>query len=214
MIQRCFGMAILLLLFSNGYSQSNWELKKDKDGIQIYTAKITNSNIRSVKVVSTVKAYLSEFVAFIMDIEKQKDWSASTKETHILKHIGKNEIFYRSEISIPWPISNRDIVVDLKVSQQPLTKIISIECIAIPDSFPEQKNIVRIKHSYSFWVITPQPNGMINLEYTISLDPGGSIPNWLFNIFSTQAPYDSFKKMREKINDHVYLNNTIDFIKN
>jgi hypothetical protein len=39
----------------------------------------------------------------------------------------------------------------------------------------------------------------ISIVYTFEVDPGGSLPAWLVNSFADKAPYESFKKLSEKL---------------
>ena len=55
-------------------AQSVWELKKDVDGIQVFTANSPNSNFKSIKVECTVKAKAMQLVAFLTVSFIKKDF--------------------------------------------------------------------------------------------------------------------------------------------
>ena len=86
-------VAILLLSLINAgaCAQTDWQLKKDEDGIKVYTCSTPNSNFKSVKVECTVKATLSQLVAFLLDVEKQHDWVYNNKSSQLVKKIGDNK---------------------------------------------------------------------------------------------------------------------------
>jgi hypothetical protein len=194
-------------------AQADWELKQDKDGIRVYTKLMDNSPIKAVKTVCTINTSLTALTAVLLDIKSTPDWVYATKKISLLKQTSLSELFYYSEIEIPWPVSNRDFIVLLSVTQDPKTKVVSVIGYNKPDYLPENKNIVRIQHSYSKWLITPVQNGQVRIEYILEADPGGTVPAWLINMFATKGPFETFKNLREQVKKPVYHHTSLPFIK-
>ncbi len=194
------------LLFAAGtaYPQSDWTLKADKDGIKVYTKNLDNSPYKAVKTVCTVNASISRLTAVLLDIPNAKDWVYSTKSCTVLKQYSPTELFYYSELDIPWPVSNRDFIVKLIVSQDAATRAVTVLGENLPSYLPENKNIVRIQQSYSKWLITPVQKGQVQIEYVLQVDPGGNIPAWLINLFATKGPLESFQKLRSQVKKSIY----------
>ena len=120
---------------------------------------------------------------------------------------------YYSEVDIPWPASNRDFIVRLKVTQDERTKAVTVEGENKPALLPENKNIVRIRQSYSKWLITPLQNGHVQIEYLLQVDPGGTVPAWLINMFATTGPFESFQKLRMQVKKTSYSHVNLPFIR-
>ena len=59
----------------------------------------------------------------------------SEQEAAILKTISPQELIYYVEILSPWPASNRDIIVHLKIEQDSLTKKMVFHCQGVPITF-------------------------------------------------------------------------------
>jgi len=205
---------ILFSLSANSFSQKDWELKLDKEGIRVYTKNIDSSSLKAVKTVCVIDASLSRLTAVLLDINSSTDWVYSTKKCILLKQLSPAELFYYSEISLPWPVSNRDFIVRLKVSQDEKTKVVTVEGENKPAYLPENKNIVRIQQSYSKWVIVPLQNGQVKIEYVLQADPGGSVPAWLINMFATKGPFESFKNLRSQVKKAIYNQANSSFIRN
>ncbi|SHN44493.1 START domain-containing protein [Chitinophaga sp. CF418] len=205
----------LALLFSLiSYGQENWTLKTNKDGIAIYTKTIENSNYKGIRVKCSLPATLSQFVAVILDVNTATEWLYSTKSSSLLKQVSPAEVYYYSEVGLPWPLSNRDFVCHLTARQDPHTKVVTIDGPVVPDYMPEKNGIVRVTRSSGKWIITPAENNMVNIEYTLEADPGGSIPAWLVNLFATKGPMESFRKLKNQINKAQYKKVQYAFIKN
>ena len=204
---------LLLFLSSIAIAQTDWQLKVDKEGIKVYTKQMENSPLKAVKTVCTINTSLTILTALLLDINNTPEWVYATKKISLLKQVSLSDLIYYSEIEIPWPVSNRDFIVLLKVTQDQKTKVVSVIGDNKPDYLPAVKNVVRIKRSYSKWLISPLPNGQVKIEYILEVDPGGVIPAWLINMFATKGPYETFKKLREEVKKPAYIQASLAFIK-
>ena len=175
-------IGLLLCVASVAQAEPDWVLKKDKDGIRVYSAKVSNSGFRAVKAECTVQATLSQMAALLSDIDRHHEWVYSVKSARVLQVVGPAEFIYYSEVDAPWPCSNRDFIVSFKMVQ-PSPGILTIESHAEPDQYPEQPRIVRVRYSVSHWTMTVAGDNSVKVEYTIQFDPGGSVPAWIVNMF-------------------------------
>ncbi|MEP6727272.1 MAG: START domain-containing protein [Bacteroidota bacterium] len=204
---------VLLIGSVRANAQTDWELKLDKEGINVFTKKMDNSPLKAVKTVCIINTSLTILTAVLLDINSTPDWVYATKKISLLKQVSGSELVYYSEIEIPWPVSNRDFIVLLAVTQDPKTKAVTVVGYNKPDYLPANKNIVRIQHSYSKWLITPLQNGQVKIEYILEVNPGGNVPAWLINLFAAKGPYETFIKLREQVKKPVYHHVKLPFIK-
>ncbi|RZJ65117.1 MAG: lipid-binding protein, partial [Flavobacterium sp.] len=119
----------LVLLFawsSLVFAQADWTLKSAKNGMDIYTKTVSASGLKGIKVKCNLPAKLSQMVALILDVNAGEDWVYGTKSSTLLKKVSPSELYYYSEVDIPWPINNRDFIAHLIVSQDPRTKVVTI----------------------------------------------------------------------------------------
>ncbi|KAA2238923.1 lipid-binding protein [Chitinophaga agrisoli] len=208
MILTC--VALIVCLYANG--QSKWTLKAHEGDVEIYTKNVESSPFKAIRVRCTVPATLSQLVAVILDVNTGAEWVYSTKSSTLLKQVSPSELFYYSEVSLPWPLSNRDFVAHLITSQDPQTKVVTINGPTVADYVPEKKNIVRVQRSYGHWVITPVGKKTVTIDYTLETDPGGSLPAWLVNLFATKGPSETFKKLKLQLQKPAYQDVHLPFI--
>lgn len=207
----------LVLLFawsSLVFAQADWTLKSAKNGMDIYTKTVSASGLKGIRVKCNLPAKLSQMVALILDVNAGEDWVYGTKSSTLLKKVSPSELYYYSEVDIPWPINNRDFIAHLIVSQDPRTKVVTINGPTEPNYLPVKENIVRVNHSNGKWVLTPIKSNLIQIDYTLEVDPGGTIPVWLVNLFATSGPSETFKKMKTQIQKPQYVNANLSFIDN
>ncbi len=213
MTRTIFFTLILSGLFSlPGRSQDDWKLKSDKDGISIFTRTFPDSKFKAIKVEVDLDATLSQLVAVILDVNTGAEWVYSTKSSVLLKQVSPSEVYYYSEVNIPWPAANRDFIAELRAVQDSHSRVVTIYGPTFPDYMPVKKDIVRVRRSEGKWVISPIAVRKIRVEYTLRVDPGGDIPAWLVNMFATKGPYESFKKLKDQLRKPAYVNARLPFI--
>lgn len=185
-------------------AQENWKLSSNSEGIQVYTRPVTNSKVKAVKVICTIAAAPTQLVAAILDIQTCKDWVYHSKQNMLIKQISPLELIYYSEVDVPWPAENRDYVVHIETTQNPQTKVITINSPCIPGYVAEKEGVVRINHSAGRWTITPAGKNQTKAEYVLEVDPMGDIPAWLTNLFATKGPVETFRKLKVHVQKDVY----------
>ena len=91
-----------------------------------------------------------------------------------------------------------------------MTKDMIIDAVSIPDYLPPAKNVVRVPYSVARWKIKSIDPARLMVEYTIDIDLGGAVPPWLVNLVAHQAPYETFKALKESIEK--YRGRSVSFI--
>jgi ribosome-associated toxin RatA of RatAB toxin-antitoxin module len=206
----------VLLLFNLSFvsAQKDWKLTTEKEDIKIYTSIVPDSKIKAIKVQCEFQAKPSQVVALLLDVESAPNWIYHTKSCRLIKQVSPSELYYYSEVDVPWPLENRDFVAHLTVSQNPKTKVVIVDGPSVSGQVPVKKGAVRINNSKGKWIITPISNNRVNVEYTLHADPGGTIPSWLINMFATEGPLQIFKQLQLQLQKPIYKNAELAYIKN
>ncbi len=207
-----FILLAFLLNNSAGIAQQDWTLKLSREGIKVYT-KITDvSSIKAVKAECELETSIAALTSVLLNVNNSKEWIYATKTVTLLQQLSPTELIYYSEVALPWPISNRDFIVQLSITQDSITKKVKAITTNKPDWLPHFNDIVRVKQSYSQWLITPMGNGWLHVEYELQVDPGGCVPAWLVNMFATTGPFYTFQKLREQVKKPEYKDVSLAYI--
>lgn len=196
------GIKIIFFFFPcfcivSAFSQTNWKLIKNKDGIQVYQRDSKNSDFKSIKVECTLEGNFDKLVAIINNVSNYKDWVYNNKTATLLKRISPNEFYYYTEAFLPWPLDNRDAVMHTKITRDSLNRFLKINATAVPNYIGRKTDKVRITRSDINWHVTRPSSNAIHVVYTFETDPGGNVPSWLVNSFADKGPFESFKKLGE-----------------
>ncbi|MBS1773627.1 MAG: hypothetical protein JST82_12275 [Bacteroidetes bacterium] len=191
--------AVLLFLILTSLiaeAENKWELRKNSEGIKIYTRSVEGSGIKELKAEFEATGNIRQLAKILLDIPGQKDWVYSTKASTVVKVIAENELIYYSEKSMPWPVSNRDVVTRVKVLQDTAKGTLTLTAFSENNIIPVKKNIVRVPSSQVTWKVSTTGSNRLKIEYYAKADPGGTLPAWVTNMFLTKGPYETFVKLR------------------
>ncbi|MDQ3046645.1 MAG: START domain-containing protein [Bacteroidota bacterium] len=198
---KVLGLTCLLFLkFLPGtQTESNWKLKKVSEGITVYVREIEGSPFKELKSSVQIKTSLSSIVSLLNDWQSYPQWVYRCEQSKTLKIISPFEIIHYQSITAPWPVDNRDFVVKVKLEQDPLSKIVTQKSSSIPDYIVPAKDHVRITQFKAEWILSPLKNGMVNIEYRLLVDPGGTIPVWLVNLAMVEGPFETMLNMKTRV---------------
>lgn len=191
-----FSFCSLLLLAHVACAQKAWELKKEKNGISVYSLKTDTGAFNAIKVEALLKGKVDDLVSILLDVEHHHEWAYGTRKASTLKKVSPHEIIFYKEINSPGPVSDRDLVVRMKVVHHPSTKLTRVESVALPNYIPAKKDFVRIPKSNEVWEIKSVDSHSIKINYYLEVDPGGSLPPFLVNLFVSKGPYETFENLR------------------
>jgi len=205
-------LAIIAIPFSVT-AQDGWTLKKDQDGIRVYNRPGERSRFNDLRVEMVIPARLSSLAAVILDIDNYPNWSFNTKQSYVIKKVGPGELYFYTLIHSPWPASDRDLTLHTRISQDAVSRVMTIHVENVSGLVPPKKDLVRVPLSIEHWTVTPLTDGRIRIDYQLQLDPGANVPAWLINTFSTKGPFETFTHLREQLKLARYRDAKVPFIK-
>ena len=179
-------------------SESNydWKLKRDKDGVQIYTSVVEDSSYKAVRGKMLVEAPLTALVALVEDLPRCSEWAALCKTARVEKRVSPTESYVYILNDLPFPVSNRDVYTHVVWNFNDMFSEITMTSTATPDVFPNTK-AVRIEQAMSQWRFTDQADGTVLVESYAHINPNGPTPAWITNMMLIDSPFTSMREMRK-----------------
>ncbi len=199
---KAFFICLLYLpTFVPASDKNDWTLKREKDGINIYSRPSDYSKVNDIRVDMDLTGTVEQLAAVLRDVNGYSGWVYSTRTATMIKKVGENEFIYYAEVGTPWPATNRDYYADLKITLNPANHSMNVVSVGMKDYQPEKKDFVRVPMSRGSWTVTTQSARKIHLQYILQIDPGGSIPAWILNSFVAKAPLETFSSLKKKMED-------------
>ena len=195
-------------------AQENCSLKKDSEGVKVYLCENEQRAFKTIIVELEVPATLSQYAAKVLDVENYFRWQDRIKDQKIVKQVSNTELYYHSEVNVPWPAADRDYIFHLNMQQDPESKVISMTLTEMPDFLPRKEGVVRVPYAKSLLTLTPISATRVSVRYVLDVDPGGEIPAWLVNMFAANTPWNTYVNFRKQIIAQGQERQEVDFIKN
>lgn len=212
-LKTIFFLLITALCLTSFAQKNSWQLQKETEGVKIYTRKNATTGLLELQMTSVISGKsLASFAALFRDINSYTNWVYSCKEAKHLKQLSETELLYYIKSSFPWPLSDRDFVVKNHVWQDKKTFALHSKSIAQNDYLSVNNGVVRVTKFMAEWVITPVANGKFSLQYTFSSDPGGSVPDWLVNMFIDYGPLKTIKALEATAQKEPYSKAHFNFV--
>jgi hypothetical protein len=179
------------------YAQAACKLRKDVDGIKVYTCNTDTSKFKLIKVECELKCSLDILEKCLLDFDNYMHWQFNTVESKTVKRISDSEFIYYTKIEAPWPVSDRDMVVRLRSNRLDHQLIISAN--SDKGIMAEKEGLVRVPASRSLWIVNEENEERLEVRYSIQIDPGGNVPAWLVNWVCAHAPLQSFQALKKRV---------------
>ncbi len=196
---------------------NNWKLEKKDHEVQAYTTTVKGSDFRAYRIEAEVESTLAGLVAHQKDAVGFPKWMDGVKSSELFKDTG--DAYYTHSIApAPWPVKDRDSVVESLITQDPDTLEVNIRFTAQNHLRPPQKGCERVAGIDGEWIFTPiteggNATGRVKLLYINHVNPGGKIPGWLANNFAVDVPFNTIKGLIKAVKESKYQEASFDFIK-
>lgn len=175
-----------------------WTLAKDKQGIQVFTQDSQYSGFKMFRGEVLLDSNLENALEFLKDVAKATIWLHDCKESKLLESITENHYRVYQVIKAPWPVHDRDYVLDIQVKRSPQEgkAIIEVTGLNRPDLAATTSKRVRVTELHGIWTLIEQSEDSVKIVYETEANPTGKIPAWLANAFVVDQPYNTLLNLK------------------
>lgn len=188
---------VLCLFLSSQFSwASDWKVSKDKNGVIVETRKPDGEKFKSFRATTTVDANMDEIIAFMEDVPNMVNWSHNiTAAKTIKKHSPDHSNIYLVQ-KLPM-VKSRDLSLEIYMKRLKEGQYM-IDIKEDLGAVPANDKYIRMPKFRGNYVFTQKQPGKIEIVYTASALPGGSIPAWIANAVVVDVPYNTLKNLRQQ----------------
>lgn len=187
---------------------ADWELARDRKGIKVWTKEEPGYPIRAFKAVTVVESSLTGLVTLIMDTDRVDQWAYRVMRIEVLSRDDDAGTFViRTETDFPWPLTNRDVVLVGKVSQDDKSRVVTIRSRSTPPGqYPLHPDFLRMPDMVGDWILRPLPGGRVEVTMIGRANPSGNVPFGVVNLIIHETPYLTLLGLRDMISNERYRN--------
>lgn len=187
---------ILSICFLFSFSQEQWVLKEQEDGIRVYTRKTRKSSVKEFKAITVFQASIQSVIDKITDAEGLKHWNYKTTESRLIERVSDKEFIIYMYNNFPWPVKDRDHISKLTLSKIDSSSV-RIDISSLPNRLPKIEGVIRIEEFSGYWLIEKTVNG-VQVTQQMYGEPKGRVPSLIINATLAKAPLYSFKRLRDE----------------
>lgn len=193
-------LVCLLMTMTSVHADEDWKPAQDKEGIAVWTRAAPGFPVHEFKAVTIVKSTLQGLVCLIMDTDHAPDWVFRTNRIELLsRDDNSGEFLVRVMTNFPWPLRDRDVVVQGNVRQRP-DGVVTVTSRSAPATLQSRDpGYVHMPYFSGLWIFRPLGNGRIEVTLQGLADPGGIIPSGIVNLIIHETPYQTLRGLRRVI---------------
>lgn len=195
-----FMLTCLSFLNLNEYQDMNWILRKEEDGITIYTRSVPGSSFDEFKaIISISNTSLAEVLGIILDANNYPGLIADCSESKILVQKGKYYDIHYLSIRAPWPIKDRDAIYESTTTFINEGKQAHVSLTPLGNYLDEKENIVRMYNGVGYWEVEELERKSVKITYQFHGSPEGLLPAWLSNSVIVANPFKTLQNLRNRV---------------
>ena len=155
----------------------DWTTNLEKNGIRIETRAVSGSAYKEFRATMTAKTSMAKVQEVMQDIPAYATWMKDCKEARRIRKNSENSGVVYSLQATPWPIVEREAVVEYQFRKQLKPPEISITLTAVPEIIPQTPGKVRISRLAGSWQFRALGAGEVQIVYSLHTEPGGNLPS-------------------------------------
>jgi len=188
--------AVAMLATVQAKPVDNAKLSMNKNNIKVWTFQNSQNPVFIYKAETTYDSPLEKAVNLILDIDHAVQWVPYMGSVKVLSRDDKKgEFLLYMVLDFPFPLKNRDLVVQGKIMKD-AQGIITIKNKAVDKGYAKNPDYVRLTHYEGDWTFQKLANNKTKVSTYGYANPEGAIPLSFVNMFVQQQPYQMLQKMK------------------
>lgn len=180
---------------------TTWEVLDEEDGITVYRREVPGRDVYAFRGDMVMNASIMEIIDVMQDVSKHTQWMYKCTESRILKRISEERAIGYTRVDAPWPLWDRDAVIDTKVKFNEDRSKVRMDFHGIDgrDLRKVPKKVIRMPRLDGFYEMHEFKPGKTRIRYQAISDIGGSVPKWMANLAAKDLPHTTLSRLRERV---------------
>ncbi len=173
-----------------------WQLEREKDSITVSSRHRDEEKTKEFRVEMKSSYAVADFVRIIKEASLGTQWIHRAVRFETLETLNERTWYTYTEISIPWPFANKDLITHNTLLENTKEHNVTIRMVNQPTFRPQIEGISRLEHSEAQWRFETLPSGETLVAYEVFARSSGGLPAWLVNPIIVQGLYATLRDLR------------------
>ncbi len=194
----------VVLISTHAFAGGSWEVVRKEAGITVLQKDVPGRGLPIFKGRTVIHANIYALLAILQDVAQHKKWMHAVSESMEVDRDGDVLVTSYNRTEAPWPVSDRDVVIESRISLDPKTHTILVKFRSVTTSKkPEVDGVVRVPRLTGYYKFTALTVSKTRVEYLVDVDPGGSLPDFIAREASQDTPVNSLRNLRRRAGETV-----------
>lgn len=187
----------------HGARAADWELRKEEDGIRIWTRELSDGK-RELKVNMQVSQSPEAVKALLLDFPAATRWRSSyLKSMKQIDHPNPDTWLIRVDSQPPWPFKATAAIIEGKLHRDPKTGVITYNYRERHDLMQKQGMETNEGNMSGEWLLTPR-NGGTDLTNIVQMQINIPVPGFVLNRLIDNETLSEKQRLRQVLADPKY----------
>lgn len=192
-----------------------WRLLEARDDIIVFRQFHQQSQLETFR--GTMRMRLADeysMLALYNDTEAFPDWLHLIQDAEEISRNGPLDRNYRFLINLPWPVKDREAVVNARQKQvtRKGEEAVVTTLRARPELVEPRSEYLRIPELHGVFKLERIKPEIVEVTFQVRLNMGGWIPNWLVNMVLRDMPFHTLRNLRTVVSGEQYQNRYYDYL--
>jgi hypothetical protein len=170
------------------------------DGITVSRKEIPGDPVFAYKGEGVLNAPIGKLISVSRDVSRQKEWVNRLEMAKVLRELEPGHRVIYLKIDTPWPVSDRDFVIDSRMTVDRAKKTAVFDIHSVEDPLaPPDDCCVRGKVHFNHIEMRGLDGGRTAITAEAHVDPRGSIPKWIVNKIQKTFPHKSIEGLLKQV---------------
>lgn len=186
---------LILLPATVAWSEgASWQLQQQDDNIYIYYRKVDGSSYKAIKATVLIDAPMTQVSKFMGNGNGCAKWRTRCKSSEVIETVSEHERYVYAVLDLPWPATDRDIVLHSKTEIDVQTKTATVNLQSASSRHPVG-DYVRAETSGQF-VIRAVSEQQVEFTYIMHTELGGNLPASRVNAGLADGALEDLSRLR------------------
>jgi hypothetical protein len=169
------------------------------------------------RAIAVMPTRLSALVAVLLDTDAMPQWVYRTRRVVRVEASAPTQGVSQVITAMPWPLSDREAIVEWRLTQDADTGVVLLEGRGAPDRLPPSQGLVRMPSFESRWRFAPLAEGRVEVLFEGHGDLGGNLALPALRAFVDaalwEAPLQTVNALRQMVERDEYRHASLAFVR-
>jgi hypothetical protein len=180
-------------------NSDGWQKVSDSSEVISYKREVPGSSLVAFAGEGDVDAPIAKVIGIVVDSKHWTEWADHLEDNHVVEEISRHERIDYQHIGTPIVMKDRDFVLRLTSSYDSKSKIWTVEFHSIEHPKAPPTDYVRGTLMSSKFALKAIGPNRTHTWVEIHVDPKGSVPKWIVNLFQRGWARNTIQGIRKLI---------------